>query len=71
MSIDRHVRLTPNLVLHRHIQDEAFLKRMIRSSWKAYSQIYTRGIEKEKELALSCHCAPSSARQQTAVLRAI
>ena len=40
---------------------------MIRSSWKAYSQIYTRGIEKEKELTLSCHCGPSSARQQTAV----
>ena len=46
---------------------EAFLKIMIRSSWKAYSQIYTRGIEKEKEQALSCHYGPSSARQQTAV----
>ena len=28
---------------------EAFLKRMTLFCWKAYSQIYTRGIEKEKD----------------------
>ena len=31
---------------------EAFLKRIIRSSWKAYSQIYTRGIGKEKGFSM-------------------
>ena len=67
MSIDGHVRLTLNHVLHRQIQDKSFFKKNDPFLLETLLQIYTRGIEKEKELALLCHCGPSFARQQTAL----